>query len=207
MCRERENLRCRFICAAMSAMITLRRISLSLSVAAVWLIAADRLPAPVQELPDASPASSPSPKAAKPKKQSNEKRASSSNDIKSKVPGAPARSEPAPGDNRRLDSRFAGKWFGTIQTVPWGPWSVVLAVDPDETTLTQHINAEQPLTAPVHRSGEMLQARFPAGLTTITWSLMPQPDGTTARVRFQAFMNDFTATFRRSGSESAGPKK
>ena len=79
----------------------------------------------------------------------------------------------------------------------------MLTVDSNETTMTEQINGEKPLTTSARRNGEMLQARFPSGFTTITWSLMPQPDGATAQVRFQAFMNDFTGTFRRGGSMSA----
>ena len=82
--------------------------------------------------------------------------------------------------------------------MPWGPWAVTLTVSADETSVTEQINTEKPVTTVARRSGEILQARFPAGLTTITWSLTPLPDGATAQVRFQAFMNDFTAIFRRA---------
>ena len=94
--------------------------------------------------------------------------------------------------------RFAGTWVGTMQTIPWGNWAVVLTVDANESTMTEQINGEKPEVRPARRNGEMLQARFPAGLTTITWSLTPQPDGTTANVHFEAFMNDFTAVFQRT---------
>ncbi len=93
-----------------------------------------------------------------------------------------------------------------MQTIPWGNWAVVLTVDPNEATITSEINGGKPEVKKAQRNGDMLQATFPAGLTVITWSLTPQPDGATARVRMQAFMNDFTAVFHRTVAESSSAK-
>lgn len=160
---------------------------------ALLLITAQRLPAPVEEL-----TSSPTPsQTAGPAKTSGKKASTSTRPSSSAAKSVPA-STPTAADTQRRAVRFAGKWSGTIQTVPWGPWSVALTVSADETSLTQQINTDAPLTAVARRNGEMLQARFPAGLTTISWSLTPLPDGATAQVRFQAFANDFTTIFHRA---------
>ena len=150
------------------------------------LITAHRLPAPVQEISEApAPAQT-----VRPAKAPKAKTRSESN---------AAKPTPAPtttADSQRHAAVLAGKWSGTIQTVPWGPWAVTLTVGEGETSVTQQVNTDAPVTTVAHRNGEMLQARFPAGLTTITWSLTPLADGTT-QVRFQAFANDFSTIFHR----------
>jgi hypothetical protein len=170
----------------------------TLAIVLALLITAHKLPAPVEELaPTITPTAMPS-TTARPIKASSKKinanRSTSSGDSNSGT----APTATALADNQQRSPRLAGKWSGSIQTVPWGPWTVALTVSADETSITQQINTEKPLTTVAQRHGEMLQARFPAGLTTITWSLTPRPDGATAQVRFQAFMNDFTAVFHRA---------
>jgi len=169
----------------------LRRPFCFLLVATLFLVTAHRLPAPITEIPESptptptvAPTATPKPKTLPKPKPKSEASASATN---------PVRRQPS-----SKQSRFAGTWVGTMQTIPWGNWAVVLLIDANEATMSEQINGEKPIVRPARRNGEMLQARFPAGLTTITWSLTPQSDGTTANVRFEAFMNDFSAVFRRT---------
>ena len=65
-----------------------------------------------------------------------------------------------------------------------------------------------PAFANARRNGDALTANFPAPLLgASTWSITPQPDGITAHVRMQAFMNDFHAVFRRVESRDAKPAR
>ena len=170
-----------------------------LTIILALFVTTHRLPAPVEEI---TPTITPTATAltrARPVKTADKKTNANSRSAPSAPNSAVAPTATA-ADNQRRPARFAGKWSGTIQTVPWGPWAVALTISADETSVTEEINTEKPLTTVARRSGEMLQAKFPAGLTTITWSLTPRPDGGTAQVRFQAFMNDFTTIFHRSDS-------
>jgi hypothetical protein len=175
-------------------MSILRRAPCYLVSVALLLITADRLPAPIQEAaesptPPLEQSAKPKPKPVPRPKQRSEASDSATN---------PVRQQPS-----AKQSRFAGTWVGTMQTFPWGNWAIVLTVDANESTMTEQINGEKPEVRPARRNGEMLQARFPAGFTTITWSLTPQPDGTIVNVHFEAFMNDFSAVFHRAAESSA----
>lgn len=81
-----------------------------------------------------------------------------------------------------------------------------LIVDQSETTMEWQESGKRKGVAKAYGSGDTLSASFPAGLTVGRWSLAAQPDGTTARVRLQAFMNDQTAVFRRVAAEPRAPK-
>ena len=164
-----------------------------LMVAGLLTVSVHRLPAPISE--ESTPTLPPE-QSAKSKPKSPPKLKPRS-DASEPAPN-PARQQPS-----SKQSRFAGSWVGTMQTFPWGNWAIMLTVDANESTMTEQINGEKPEVRPARRNGEMLQARFPAGFTTITWSLTPQPDGTTANVRFEAFMNDFNAVFQRTAESSA----
>jgi hypothetical protein len=165
-----------------------------------WLlfITAHRLPAPITE-------ESPTPTTEHPAKSKAKRTA------KSKTSGAESESypntqsraaaKPAPTPNKR----FAGTWVGTMQTFPMGPAAVVLTVDSTETTMAMTWRGST-VTVKAQRNGDTLQATSPEGIYTNTWSLTPQPDGATARVRMQAFMNDFTAVFHRTVAESNSAK-
>ena len=126
-------------------------------------------------------------------------------------------------------SKFAGNWVGIMPTVPWGNLPSVVTIDSSETAMAmswyeaddqakgkihQHFKASpesardhaaaNPAYAQAQREGDTIIASFPAALLGKSkWFLTPQPDGVTAKVRMQAFMNDFTATFRRGESGSA----
>jgi hypothetical protein len=80
--------------------------------------------------------------------------------------------------------------------VPWGNVATELIVDQAGTTMTWQESGKQKGTARTHLVGDTLQAHFQVGVPEI-WSITVQPDGATALVRLQAFMNDQTATFHR----------
>ena len=172
-------------------MSTLRKAPCYLVSVALMLITAHRLPAPIAEestpTPPPEQSAKPKPKPAskpKPKPELNE---SSTN---------PARQQPS-----SKQGRFAGTWVGTMQQFPFGPTGTVITVDPSETTMARRWHdAAEPDVAKAKLNGDTLQATFTQGITN-TWSLTPQPDGATARVRMQAFMNDFTVIFHRAVSE------
>lgn len=163
-------------------------------VLALLLVTAHRLPAPIQEIPE-SPTPAPE-QSAKPRPKPLPKRKPKSDANESAT--KPVRQQPS-----SKQSRFAGSWAGTMETFPMGPAAVVLTVNSTETTMAMTWRGST-VTAKTQRNGDTLQATSPEGIYTNTWSLTPQPDGATARVRMQAFMNDFTAVFQKqAGSETA----
>ena len=122
--------------------------------------------------------------------------------------------------------KFAGSWAGTMSTIPWGNLPSVVTIDSTETTMAmswyeadepgnpriyRHFKAApesershvaaKPAFAMARLDGGTMTATFSAALLgSSTWSITPQPDGKTARVRMQAFMNDFTAVFQRTNT-------
>jgi hypothetical protein len=155
--------------------------------AVLLLIPVHRLPAPIQELqesPTPAPASTKTPKL---KKSPTRTKATPQPNESSKSPRRTA----APSTNR-----FAGKWIGTMPEVPWGDVPTELIVDQAGTTMRWQESGKQKGTSVATVNGDTVQASFQVGVTA-TWSLTPQRDGTTARVRLQAFMNDQTAIFQR----------
>jgi hypothetical protein len=94
-------------------------------------------------------------------------------------------------------SRFAGTWVGTMPEVPWGNVATELVVDKNETTIEWQESGNRKGLAKAQLTANTLQAIFPGWAHPI-WSLTPESDGTTARVRLQAFMNDQTAVFHRT---------
>jgi hypothetical protein len=162
------------------------------------LITAHRLPAPISEVPESpTPASTVAP-TAKPKSKPLPKPKPKSEASESAT--NPGRQQPS---SKR--SRFAGTWVGTIQTFPPGNTATVLTVDSTETTMALTWDLSGPPAAKAKLIGDTLQATFGEGLAAPTFLLTPQPDGATARVRMQAFMNDFTAVFHRA-AESSGAR-
>jgi len=183
-------------------------------VAALLLIAPHRLPAPISEESTPTPAleqsatrkSKPLPKP-KPKSEASE---SATNPVRQQ--------------RTSKQSRFAGNWVGTMPTIPWGNLESVVTIDSTETNMAvswydaadagnakthDHFKpsppnarghaADKPAFAKARLDGNTLTAAFPAPLLgTSTWSITPEPDGVTARVRMQAFMNDFSAVFHRT---------
>jgi hypothetical protein len=176
------------------------------------LLMAERSPAPiVEENPTPAPEQTAKPKARR-AVESQPNRATTS-----------SHAESAPASARA--KKFVGSWVGTMPTIPWGNLPSVVTVDSTETAMAMswydadepgspkryrhfkpapanergHV-AARPAFAAAHLDGDTLTATFSAPLLgSSTWSITPQPDGTTARVRMQAFMNNFTAVFQKTG--------
>ena len=164
-------------------------------IAGLLVISAHRLPAPISEESTPTPALEQS---AKPKTKPLPK-------PKPKSEPTESATNPVRQQRSSKQSRFGGTWVGTMPTFPMGPAAVVLTVDSTETTMAMTWRGST-VTVEAQRNGGTLQATSPEGIYTNTWSLTPQPDGTTARVRMQAFMNDFTAVFHRTIAESSSVK-
>lgn len=152
------------------------------------LIAAHRLPAPVQEEPDTTPRPSAT---TAPTVKHLGRAATKRDEPKSKSTATPA-----------ARSAFAGTWIGTMQTWPAGDQSTIITIDSNQTTMTvdwfgKHASAKAEI------EGDTVRATFPPPPMqpeTHKWALTPQPDGKTAKVHFRCFMNDFTAVFHRAGN-------
>ncbi len=100
--------------------------------------------------------------------------------------------------------KFAGTWTGIMQTFPAGNQTTQLVIDSTETTMTVSWFG-QTSSAKAQLNGDALQATFPPPAFQSQphhWSITPQPDGVSARVHFQCFLNDFTAVFRRIAGSS-----
>lgn len=177
-------------------MSILRRTFCFSLIAVLFFLTAHRLPAPIQE---ESPTPAPTEQAtAKPKPKRTTK-------PKPKAEASESATNPVKVQPSLKQSRFAGTWVGTIPAFPTGPQATVLTVDPRETTM-QHTWTDHPPSrvSTAEINGQTIQATFPNGVATYTFSLTPESDGTTARARLQAFMNDNTAVFRRVSESSPG---
>jgi hypothetical protein len=81
--------------------------------------------------------------------------------------------------------------------VPWGNVATTLVIDSTETTMLWEETGTRKGLAKTLRDGNTLQANFTVGGILENWSLTPDSDGKTARVRLRALLNDQTAVFRR----------
>lgn len=168
--------------------------------ATLLLSTAHRAPAPISETETPTPVPEQSAKP-KPKRTTKPKTKSEANE----APVNSVRQQP-----NHKQSRFAGTWVGTMQTFPMGNVAAVIVVDATERTMAVSCigpgnsvpvkNAQGWPVASAKLSGDALQANFPAGIATTTWSITPAPDGATARVRMQGALNDFTAVFHRTAN-------
>ena len=177
----------------------------------LWI--AERSPAPiVEENPTPAPEQTAKPKTKRVVESQTNRAAASSHALSAPVS---ARAK-----------KFAGSWVGTMPTIPWGNLPSVVTVDSTETAVAMswyeadepgnpkinrhfkpapasergHVPA-RPAFAAARLDGDTLTATFSAPLLgSSTWSITPQPDGTTARVRMQAFMNNFAATFQKTNA-------
>ena len=95
--------------------------------------------------------------------------------------------------------------MGTMPEVPWGNIATALVVDQNEATMEWQESGKRKGLAKAQLTSNTLQATFPGWARPI-WSLTPEPDGKTARVRLQAFMNDQTAVFHRTVVQSSSAK-
>lgn len=81
-------------------------------------------------------------------------------------------------------------------------------VDAAETTMAHTWVGNPPtMTVQAQVNGGTIEATFPNGIATFAFSITPDPGGSTAQVRLQAFMNDNTATFRRIAESNATKTK
>ena len=156
----------------------------------LWILLATayRLPAPIEEIPERP---TPEPKIKKGTKPRPKAKSTSTPNETTK--GATKLQKPA------ISSRFAGKWVGTMPEVPWGNVATELIIDQTAATMQWQESGNQKGTSPAQINGDTIQANFQVGVPE-TWSLTLLGDGTTARVRLQAFMNDQTAVFHRVAS-------
>jgi hypothetical protein len=162
------------------------------------LTTTQRLPAPIQELGESPTPAAAVESARKPKSRPSFK--SKPNSEASESPANPASQQSTP-----KQGPFAGIWVGTMPEVPWGDVATGLVVDQTGTTMAWQESGKRKAVAKAQVSGNALSARFPAGFTTAVWYITPQPDGTTARVRLTAFMNDQTAVFQKETGPIAPP--
>jgi hypothetical protein len=92
-----------------------------------------------------------------------------------------------------------------MQTFPAGNQTTQIVINSTETMMTVSWFGKMD-SAKAQLNGDSLQATFPPPAfqpQSHNWSITPQPDGVSARVHFQCFMNDFTAVFRRVAGPSA----
>jgi hypothetical protein len=196
----------------------LRRTVSYLCVAAWLFMTANRLPAPIVE-----PTENPTPAA---EEEGTKRSAKPKRGVESQTDRVATSSHAlsAPGPARV--KKFAGSWVGTMPTIPWGNLPSVVTVNSTETAMAMswyeagepgnpkiyrqfkaapasergHV-AAKPAFAAARLDGDTLTAAFSAPLLgSSTWSITPEPGGTTARVRMQAFMNNFTAVFQKTNA-------
>src|ERR1700686_681210 len=206
----RAHLHRAVVCAVKMSIYRTGALSSTL-VAALLLIAPHRLPAPISEESTPTP---PPEQSAKPKLKPSSK-------PKPKPEASESATNSVKQQRTSKQSRFAGNWVGTMPTIPWGNLESVVTIDSTETNMAvswyeaadagnakthDHFKpsptsarghaTDKPAFAKARLAGDTLTASFPAPLPgTSTWSITPQADGATARVRMQAFMNDFSAVF------------
>jgi hypothetical protein len=191
------------------------RILRCLVIAGLLVVTAHKAPAPIQETSE-SPTPVPE-QSAKPKHAKSKVAAVESDK------GEKSRAQKIPKSSPTPHRKFAGTWVGTMQTIPWGNLTAEVRVDSSETAMAvswyeadkdsdagkihEHFKpapnnrADIPAFAKAQLNGDTLTASFPAPLLgSSTWSITPQPDGTTASARMQAFANDFNAIFRRTAN-------
>jgi hypothetical protein len=162
-------------------------------VCGLFLITAHRLPAPIQEVQE-SPAPAP--------EQSAKPKAKRLPESKTNHATTTSRATPSPSPVR--SKKFAGTWTGTMQTFPAGNQTTQIVINSTETTMTVSWFGKTD-TVKAQLNGDSLQATFPPPEfqpQSHHWEITPQPDGVSARVHFQCFMNDFTAVFHRVAGAS-----
>ena len=157
----------------------MQRVVQILTVIVAFFAFTHRLPAPIQE-------TDPSPTPVQKVKQR-------SNNV-NKTEAKPSTPAPKP---RAL---LAGTWAGVVHTFPAGDQSATFVISPDETTFTVNWFGKTGTVATQRVGTSTLTATFPqrSQPQSQVWTVTPQPDGLTALVHFQAFLNDSSTTFRRT---------
>jgi hypothetical protein len=139
---------------------------------ALLLVTAHRLPAPIQEVPEA-PTSAPG-----------------------------LKPHPLPSTTPKLadPARFAGTWTGKMKIGNGGDFDITLVINPEATSLTQRSKrGGQPAQQHVHSttvSGRTLLWRG-GQLDNVAWTLTPNPDGQTASATTKTAGIENTAIFRK----------
>ena len=149
---------------------------------------AHRLPAPIVE--EEKPAPAPE-QSAKPKPRRN---------AESETNRASTSSHATPSPSPVKTKKFAGTWSGTMPTFPAGNQTTQIVIDASETTMTVSWFGKTG-SAKAQINGDTIQATFPPPPfqpESHRWAITPQPDGQTARVHFQCFMNNATVVFQRT---------
>ena len=153
---------------------------------ALLLATAQPLPAPISEIetPTATPK-----QLAKPKPKYTPK------------PKPSALPKSSVSQQTAKQTHFAGTWAGTMpaEGLP-GYKKTRLTIDPTETTMllsADFIGKARFGPVKTVRDGDTLRATFMIGLLGSTYSVTPEPDGKTARVRLQWLGTDHTAVFDR----------
>jgi len=146
------------------------------------LLIAQRSPAPIIEEEEPTPAPAAEEQPTKSKRKSGENSEASK-----------------PAQPKKPKERFAGTWTGIMKTFPAGNQTTQIVIDSTETTMTVSWFGKT-ASSKAQLNGDTLQATFPPPAFQPEphhWAITPQPDGVSARVHFQCFLNDFTAVFHR----------
>ena len=182
----------------------LRSKSVMLLVVGFLAVTTQRLPAPIQEVPESptpAPEQSAKPKPkrpVKPKARSESSETSTKRQTPSPTLKTQATSTSTSTASPTPSKKFAGKWSGVMPEVPWGNVQTELIVDPTETIIEWQESGKHKGSAKTQLNGDTLLARVAIGFTTAVWFITPSPDGATANIRMTAFMNDDHAVFRRT---------
>ena len=140
---------------------------------------AQRLPAPIQEIPETP---SPSPRSAP----------------KQPRPKATATAAKPATVQAKSGNLFAGSWHGSLPFGMAGTITPTLAVNQDGTAVTESGGLVAPFTASATNNGKTVSWRTGA-VNEMQWTLTPASDGKTAVVRVHGnmFIGDHTATFQK----------
>src|SRR5690242_12365901 len=125
---------------------------------------AQRLPAPVQEIPETptpSPRSTPTRSAAQ--------------QVRPKITATPSKPRSAPDKPTHL---FTGSWHGTLPFGMLGTITPTLTVNQDGTAVTESGGLVAPFTAPATNDGRTVSWRTGA-VGEMHWTLLPTSDGKT----------------------------
>jgi hypothetical protein len=167
-----------------------------LAVVTALLITAHRLPAPIQEIPEsATPAPEQSAKP-KPKRTIKPKVTSESSETSTKRQTS---STTPPNQPTPAQLRFAGTWNGIMNCGIVGNIEHTISIDASQSSMSvwQTNDPSVRVDGPAQSNGDTLTGNY--GWNGV-WSVTPYPDGQTAKVRFQAFLLDSSAIFRRQTS-------
>jgi hypothetical protein len=186
-------------------MSILCRTSRSLLVAALLLVTAHRLPAPISEIPE-SPTPAPEQSANRQLHPGTQWKTPSPEITASPQPGL--KRTPLPQTMQQRPVRFAGTWIGQIKFGFKGDVQFTLAVNPEATLLKQQSKQFGEHTHTTSYTAETLSWR--AGpRNEVAWTLTPSRDGQTASVTVQSGSEiNSRAVFRRVQSNyAAAPAK